>query len=113
VDKLSKEYVSTTDELTKQTNRAKEQIEIDRVEKVQTQKLNDSLTDNIKEQNAHIDSLNEENSNLKETIEARDKTIKQLKDEIKDKTQKIKVFEEKLNTVLGIVKEVKNEKKDK
>jgi len=113
VDKLSKEYVSTTDELTKQTNRAKEQIEIDRVEKVQTQKLNDSLTDNIKEQNAHIDNLNEENSNLKETIEARDKTIKQLKDEIKDKTHKIKVFEEKLNTVLGIVKEVKNEKKDK
>ena len=44
VDKLSKDYVTTTDELTRQTNKAKEQIEIDRVEKVQTQRLNDSLT---------------------------------------------------------------------
>lgn len=113
VDKLSKDYVKTTDELTKQTNKAKEQVEIDRVEKVQTQKLNDSLTDNIKEQNDHIDKLTEENNGLKETIEARDKTIKDLKDDIKEKADKIKVFEEKLNTVLGIVKEVKSDKKDK
>jgi len=113
VDKLSKEYVSTTDDLTAQTNKAKEQVEIDRVEKVQTQKLNESLTANIKEQNDQIDSLNNENQGLKDTIEARDEKIKELKAEIKDKAEKIKVFEEKLNTVLGIVKEVKNEKKDK
>lgn len=113
IDKLSKDYVATTEELTNQTNKAKEQVEIDRVEKVQTQKLNESLTENIKEQNAQIDSLNDENTGLKETIEARDETIKELKAEIKDKAEKIKVFEEKLNTVLGIVKEVKNEKKEK
>lgn len=113
VDRLSKDYVTTTDELTKQTNKAKEQIEIDRVEKVQTQRLNDSLTDNIKEQNDHIDNLTEENNKLKETIEARDNKIKDLQNEIKDKAEKIKVFEEKLNTVLGIVKEVKGEKKSK
>lgn len=113
VDKLSKDYVTTTDELTRQTNKAKEQIEIDRVEKVQTQRLNDSLTDNIKEQNEHIDNLTQENNKLKETIEARDNKIKDLQNEIKDKAEKIKVFEEKLNTVLGIVKEVKGEKKAK
>jgi len=113
VDKLSKEYVSTTDDLTAQTNKAKEQVEIDRVEKVQTQKLNESLTANIKEQNTQIDNLNDENNHLKQTIENRDETIKELKAEIKSKAEKIKVFEEKLNTVLGIVKEVKNEKKDK
>jgi len=113
IDKLSKDYVSTTEELTNQTNKAKEQVEIDRVEKVQTQKLNESLTANIKEQNTQIDNLNDENNHLKQTIENRDETIKELKAEIKSKAEKIKVFEEKLNTVLGIVKEVKNEKKDK
>lgn len=113
IDKLSKDYVDTTDELTRQTNKAKEQIEVDRVEKVQTQKLNESLTENIKEQNDHIDSLTEENNGLKETIAARDKTIKNLQDEVKEQSAKIKVFEEKLNTVLGIVKEVKGEKKNK
>jgi len=113
VDKLSQDYVATTNELTEQTNKAKEQVEIDRVEKVQTQKLNESLTANIKEQNDQIDNLNNENQGLRDTIDARDEKIKELKAEIKDKAEKIKVFEEKLNTVLGIVKEVKNEKKEK
>ncbi len=111
VDRLSKDYVSTTDELTNQVNKAKEQVEIDRVEKVQTQKLNDSLTVNIKEQNEHIANLTNENNKLKETVDNKDKTIKELQDKVKDRNEKIKVFEEKLNTVLGIVKEVKNEKK--
>ena len=113
IDKLSKDYVNTTEELSNQTDKAKEQVEIDRVEKVQTQKLNESLTENIKEQNAQIDSLNDENKGLRETIEARDEKIKELKADIKAQKEKIKVFEEKLNTVLGIVKEVKNEKKEK
>lgn len=113
IDKLSQDYVATTNELTEQTTKAKEQVEIDRVEKVQTQKLNESLTANIKEQNDQIDNLNNENQGLRDTIEARDEKIKELKAEIKDKAEKIKVFEEKLNTVLGIVKEVKNDKKDK
>ncbi len=113
IDKLSKEYVHTTEELTDQTIKAKEQIEVDRVEKVQTQKLNKSLTDNIKEQASHIEDLISENTGLKETIETKDKNIKDLEKEVSDQAEKIKVFEEKLNTVLGIVKEVKGEKKNK
>lgn len=109
-DKLSKDYVKTTDDLTSQVNKAKEQIEIDRVEKVQTQKLNDSLTENIKEQAAHIEDLLNENAGLKETIENRDNTIADLEKTVSEQSDKIKVFEEKLNTVLGIVKEVKGEK---
>lgn len=109
-DKLSKDYVKTTDDLTAQVNKAKEQIEIDRVEKVQTQKLNDSLTENIKEQAAHIEDLLNENAGLKETIENRDNTIADLEKTVSEQSDRIKVFEEKLNTVLGIVKEVKGEK---
>lgn len=109
-DKLSKDYVKTTDDLTAQVNKAKEQIEIDRVEKVQTQKLNDSLTENIKEQAAHIEDLLTENAGLKETIENRDNTIQDLEKTVSEQSERIKVFEEKLNTVLGIVKEVKGDK---
>lgn len=109
-DKLSKDYVKTTDDLTAQVNKAKEQIEVDRVEKVQTQKLNDSLTENIKEQAAHIEDLLNENAGLKETIENRDNTIADLEKTVSEQADRIKVFEEKLNTVLGIVKEVKGEK---
>ncbi len=112
IDKLSKEYVSTTEELTNQTLKATEQIEIDRVEKVQTQRLNESLTNNIKDQASHIEDLMGENKNLKETLAERDNTIKDLEQVVSDQADKIKVFEEKLNTVLGIVKEVKGEKKN-
>ena len=111
IDKLSKEYTKTTEQLTKQAEAAKAQIETDRVEKVQTQKLNASLTDNIKEKEERIDTLIKENTNLKQIIEEKSAQIADLENETKAQAEKIKVFEEKLNTVLGIVKEVKGGKK--
>ena len=111
IDKTSKEYTKTTEQLTKQANAAKDQIEIDRVEKVQTQKLNEYLTANIKDKDQQIDDLIKENNDLKKQIIDKDKQLKDLKKENASQSNKIKVFEDKLNTVLGIVNEVKINKK--
>ena len=111
VDKLSKDYTKITEDLTKQADKAKAQVEIDRVEKVQTQKLNETLTTTVKEKTEEIEALTKENTSLKATIEEKNKQIEKLENEVKTQATKIKVFEEKLNTVLGIVKEVKSDKK--
>ncbi|MEI3508484.1 MAG: hypothetical protein V8R01_05185 [Bacilli bacterium] len=87
---------------------AKEQAEADRVEKIQTQKLNNSLTDTIKEQSQTIEDLTNQNNDLQSTIESQNSQIADLEKQNEEQAARIRDFEEKLNTVFGIVKEVSN-----
>ncbi len=108
VDSISAEYSASVEKLTEMAEAAKEQAEADRVEKIQTQKLNDSLTDTINDQSQNIENLTNENSELQSTIEKQKAQIADLEKQNEKQAAKIKDFEEKLNTVFGIVKEVSN-----
>ncbi len=108
VDSISAEYSAAVEELTEMAEAAKEQAEADRVEKIQTQKLNDSLTDTIKEQSQTIEDLTNQNTDLQSTIESQNSQIADLEKQNEEQAARIRDFEEKLNTVFGIVKEVSN-----
>ncbi len=108
VDGLSATYNDNVEALTNMTEAAKEQAEADRVEKIQTQKLNDELTKTIKEQTATIDTLTSTKEELESTIQNQKANIEDLEKQNADQAAKIQNLEDKLNTVFGIVKEVKN-----
>ncbi|MBQ9011631.1 MAG: hypothetical protein IJ093_03175, partial [Bacilli bacterium] len=104
-DSISKEYKKNVKELTKAMTNAKKQAEIDRLEKVQTQQLNDTLSVTLTEKTTNIEDLTARNNSLQDTIEQQLKKIEELEKTNSKQADKIKDFEEKLNTVLGIVQE--------
>lgn len=109
VESIGATYTKDVEKLNKATKKAKEQAEADRVEKIQTQKLNDSLTATINEQTVNIETLTTNNADLQNTIENQKSQISDLEKVNKEQAEKIRMFEEKLNTVFGIVKEVSEE----
>ena len=112
-DSISKEYTKNVKELTKAMENAKKQAETDRLEKVQTQQLNDTLNVTLSEKNTNIEDLTERNTNLQETIEKQLKKIEELEKENSTQASKIKDFEDKFNTVFGIVQEARVIDKEK
>lgn len=102
---ISEEYSINIKELTETTAAAKEQAEIDRVEKVQTQKLNDELTKNSKEQTETIEKLNNNVGELQSTIDSQNEKIEELEKLNSEQADRIKSFEDKLNAMFGIFKE--------
>ncbi len=108
VDEINETYNATIDSLTKVVDDAKKLAEKERVEKIQTQRLNDSLTTSIREKEEEVSSLTNKADNYQNIIGSQDEKIAELESKNAEQADKIKVLEAKLNTVFGIVQGIKD-----
>lgn len=108
LNEISGEYDKNVKELNKAFEASSKQAEVDRVEKIQTARLNDTLTQTIREHESEISDLTNKNSDLQMTIDNQNNKISELERLNAEQAEQIRMFEEKLNTVFGIVKEVKS-----
>ena len=108
VDEINETYNATIDSLTKVVDDAKKLAEKERVEKIQTQRLNDTLTTSIREKEEEVSSLTNKADNYQNIIGSQDEKIAELESKNAEQADKIKVLEAKLNTVFGIVQGIKD-----
>ena len=107
VDEISETYNATVDSLTKVVDDAKKLAEKERVEKIQTQRLNDTLTTSIREKEEEITTLTSKISGFQNLVGTQEDQIAGLEAKNSEQADKIKVLEAKLNTVFGIVQGIK------
>ncbi len=106
LNEISAEYDRNVKELNKVYDASFKQAEVDRVEKIQTSRLNDNLTQTIRERESEISELINKNNDLQRVIDNQNNKISELEMLNAEQAEQIRMFEEKLNTVFGIVKEV-------
>ena len=107
VDEINETYNATVDSLTKVVDDAKKLAEKERVEKIQTQRLNDTLTTSIREKEEEITTLTSKISGFQNLVGTQEDQIAGLEAKNSEQADKIKVLEAKLNTVFGIVQGIK------